>query len=190
MSFWKKLLRAVSKTEQPRTKDCPACHGAAVNDSDAFFRSFNLSIQCKCGGAATIDGKGVCRSLGLMVIHTGCQVISYVPPSVWCPLCEQNLVANWESLIVRDRADEAAHRISSLVSTPGRQRQRHLFRAPADAQRLQPPLVDRRCDKCGNAHWWTPDGHEHLTLEDVKQGNLKQGVLRCFDCGRWGVFNW
>jgi hypothetical protein len=190
MGIWKKLFRAGSKAEQPRTNECPACHGAVVNDSDAFFRSFNISFQCKCGRTVNIDGKGVCRSLGLEVVHAGCREVSYVPPAVWCPLCEQNFVANWESLIVRDRAAEAAHRISKWVSTPGWRRQRHPFRAPADAQRLQPPLVECRCDKCGHAHWWTPDGHADLTLEDVMQGNLKQGVLRCFDCGRWGLFNW
>lgn len=76
MSIWNKLLRVGSKTEQPRTKECPACRGAVINDSDAFFRSFNMSFQCKCGGTVNIDGKGVCRSLGLMVMHARCPEVS------------------------------------------------------------------------------------------------------------------
>jgi hypothetical protein len=83
---------------------------------------------------------------------------------------------------VRDRPDEAAAAVAEQVEASGGERPRQQFEAPAEAQRLTPPIVECPCDKCGHAHWWTPDGHRAVHEQD-----LRQGVLRCFDCGRWAV---
>ena len=166
-------------------RTCPACQGATANNSDAFFRSFDVSYRCKCGCTVNTNGKGIDRLLGLNVMHTGCDVTAYIPPTVWCQTCGQNLVVNWQSLIVLDDGGEAANKVSRAVWESEAQRPQ-AFRAPQNAQHLKPPLIDCKCDNCGGNEWWTPDGHHALSPGDMVEDQIP---LRCFACGRWAILN-
>lgn len=176
--------RAARRTtiETSEIQQCPSCHGRVRDGSDGYFRSFDIAFRCGCGGTVRADGKAVCRSLGLTAKHADCGAAAYIPATVWCSLCAQNFIAGWESLVVRHRAEEAAARTAEEAEASGGQRPRQLFEPPADAQRLTPPILECPCDHCGRADWWTPDGHRAVHEQD-----LRQGVLRCFDCGRWAV---
>lgn len=161
---------------------CPACQRQVANDSDAFFRSFEICFTCKCGGNVYTEGRGVDRLLGLNVMHSECRSIAYLPPTVWCHSCQQHFVSNWQSLVIHDRASEVASEVARAAqSIQGRHRRP--FQAPPDAQQLHPPLIACRCDNCGKMEWWTPDGHGTLKIGDL----YHEAPLRCFYYARWAI---
>jgi ribosomal protein L44E len=161
---------------------CTSCHGATANNSDAYFRSFDVSYRCKCGAPVSIDGKLIDRLVGFMVKCAKCGAISYLPPTVWCQRCGQNLVGDWESLVVKDRVDEATTKFAKASQRPGAGRFQR-FPPPQDAQRLKPPLIYCECDECGSQEWWNPNGHA-LHETDMMENQI---VVRCLECGRWAI---
>lgn len=179
-------VKSDGKVVQGESSLCSVCHKPLSNDSDAFFRSDALEYKCKCGQKVMVNAKSVDRGLGLSVRHSSCGAISLIPPSVWCSGCGQHLVDNWKSLVVLDRTDEATSKISKELRDESKA-QRHFSRRinpPKDAQPLRPPLVSCNCDYCGGCHWVTPDNREPHLPRDLDH----QAPLRCFKCGRWGVF--
>ncbi len=191
MSFLSNIFRRIKDQESvyksyfhnmnTNSQECLHCAGSFVDDSDGFFRSFDVSFPCKCGGNVIFDRKEVDRERGLIVEHYRCRTPIWIPPSVWCPKCKQNFDDRWKSILVFEHADEAANEyIQSLRNSDERQTD-PLFQAPRDAQCIKAPLIDS-CDNCGKVKWWTPDGRM-LWRFDLEH----HAPLRCYECGRWAV---
>ena len=97
-----------------------------------------VSIPCKCGGQVGVRWSDVDKVRGVMVLHSACQRTLYVPPTVWCPVCRQNFVPDWLSLVVRERPGEVAYEMTSPNLRAMRQLARRLIEQHGD-------LVEVRC---------------------------------------------
>ncbi len=95
------LRKHEGKGEQ---ESCTACGGRV----QAPPRTEPRIINCTCGEYVTIRESDIDKVKGIMVFHSTCGRTLYIPPTVWCQVCQRNLVPNWTSLIVVERAADAA----------------------------------------------------------------------------------
>jgi len=125
------LRKHEGKGEQ---ESCTACGGRM----EAPPRTEPRIINCTCGEYITVRDSDIDKVKGIMVFHSMCRRTLYIPPAVWCQVCQRNLVPNWTSLIVVERAAEAARQITDPTLKAIRHLAREMIVGHGD-------LVEVRC---------------------------------------------
>jgi len=94
---------------------CAVCGCYADHETD-----IEVLVKCKCGVDVSINRSSVNKNSGATVVHDNlaehlteqdakwvrCKYSTYVPPAVWCPECQANFVAGWETLLVSGTSAE------------------------------------------------------------------------------------
>ena len=119
------LLIPIKNVEEAK---CNACGGNIGQYADA-----QISVRCKCGEDVRINRSSVNKESGVRVMHDTlnsvmddmlaalktrgvpsgkaretCAYRTFVPPEVWCPVCQMNFVPGWEARVISGTSEQVA----------------------------------------------------------------------------------
>ncbi len=92
---------------------CKTCGGTSTTQPRR-----QINVPCKCGSNVGVSASAIDVQRGVIVVHdtldphadeikmVRCRYTTYIPPAVWCPSCQLNLVPQWKNLCVSGTSSE------------------------------------------------------------------------------------
>lgn len=92
---------------------CKTCGGTSATQPHK-----QIHVPCKCGSSVGVSTSAIDLQRGVMVVHdtldpnadsiklVRCRYTTYVPPAVWCPDCQRNLLPQWKEICVSGTSAE------------------------------------------------------------------------------------